>query len=210
MDHWRGVAVVLMVIYHLAWDVDRLGLYAIELGNLFWFIEGNVVRISFLLLVGVSLFISYQSSRAHDDAFSLFFKRQLKRSMIVFSSAMVIPAITFKLFPLDYIRFGILHLIAVGILLGALLIRRPLFALILGIVCLYAGLFVNMVTVDTFLLLPLGLTYTDFKSIDYFPIFPWTGFVFLGIALAHWIDHLNGFTRSTVNRNDPPRGFVSY
>ncbi|MEZ4658418.1 MAG: heparan-alpha-glucosaminide N-acetyltransferase domain-containing protein [Caldilineaceae bacterium] len=67
----RGVAIVMMVTYHLMWDLWFFRLVANQTFlSLFWELFQRTTASLFLLLVGVSLTISYNRRRV-DSAHSL-------------------------------------------------------------------------------------------------------------------------------------------
>lgn len=190
VDQWRGLAVILMIVYHFAYDLNYLNLYSVNLGDLFWFLEANFVRLSFLFIVGISLYLS----RKNYSVFSAFFKRHAMRAGILFLVAMTITLVTWFIDRSNTVYFGILHLITFGILLGALLVQKPFFAAFLGLLGFYFGAVFVEVTLEIPYLLPFGIIYPGFTSLDYFPLFPWISFVLFGIGLAHflnWIGALN-------------------
>lgn len=187
VDHWRGAAVFLMIIYHIAFDLNFLEILAIDQSVLFWFLEGNFVRISFLLLVGLSLFIS--SSRPHSR--KPFLKRHFQRALKLFLIAMTITLISWFFEPTLTIWFGILHLIAFGILFGAFVAESLVGSLLLTLLSFILGPIFLSIQAPNNLLLPLGIVSSDFASFDYFPLFPWIGYVFAGIALGHILNRFH-------------------
>ncbi len=62
MDAARGVAILMMVVYHLTYDLDTFGGYAIEATSGFWARFADATASLFLFLVGVSLAISHARS----------------------------------------------------------------------------------------------------------------------------------------------------
>ena len=58
-DLLRGVAIVLMVLYHLAFDLDYFAVYQIDVISGFWLAAARISASLFLLLVGLSLTLSY-------------------------------------------------------------------------------------------------------------------------------------------------------
>ncbi|MCB0121467.1 MAG: DUF1624 domain-containing protein, partial [Caldilineaceae bacterium] len=113
IDMLRGVAIVMMVIFHLLWDfwafqiVPNLVLYA---G--FWKYFQRTTAISFLLLVGVSLTVSYRRSVQKNGKRGSrgLWKKFLWRGVRIFAVGM-----GFTLFGMlsgfGYVHIGILHLI---------------------------------------------------------------------------------------------------
>ena len=184
VDQWRGLAVALMIVYHIAYDLNYLEIAPINQRSLFWFIEGNFIRLTFLLIVGISLYLS----RKKYPTFLDFFKRHFIRAITLFGIAMIITLATWLMDRDNAILFGILHLISFGIFFGALIVRHPFLPILLGLFSFYFGAAFSGLQSDIPYLLPLGITYPGFTSFDYFPIFPWIGFIFFGIALAHFLD----------------------
>jgi uncharacterized membrane protein len=81
--------------------------------------------------------------------------------------------------------FGILHLIGISIILAYPVIKLRYENLVLGIVFVALGMFINKVTVGFPWLLWLGLMPARFYSIDYFPLLPWFGVVLIGVFLGN-------------------------
>ncbi|HNI42045.1 MAG TPA: heparan-alpha-glucosaminide N-acetyltransferase domain-containing protein, partial [Methanoregulaceae archaeon] len=58
IDIARGIAVVMMVIFHIAFDLSFLGIAGIPVSSLPWRAFAMATAALFLLLVGISLSIS--------------------------------------------------------------------------------------------------------------------------------------------------------
>jgi uncharacterized membrane protein len=111
IDAWRGVAIIMMVIYHLMWNLDRLGGYDIGVRSGFWRLFQIATAGLFTILVGLSLTLSYNRAREVLPAGSLW-PKYLVRGAVVFTWGMIISLVTFALFGPDRaVYFGILHLI---------------------------------------------------------------------------------------------------
>ena len=82
----------------------------------------------------------------------------------------------------EYIRFGILHFLGVAMILSPLLLTLPSWTLwgLAGSSAVLGFWFKEQV-LTTSLLLPFGLMYNGFSSIDYYPLFPYLAVTFLGI-----------------------------
>lgn len=202
IDRWRGLAVLFMMIFHTAFNLDFLELKTIDIYSGIWFVIGNFVRLSFLLIVGLSLFLSYKRHQSHSD----YLKRHLTRAFKLFLIAMGITLITWLLFPENYIRFGILHLISAGIVFGALSVRSAFIPFIAGLIALYSGAALAIIETANPYLFVFGLTTPEFKSLDYFPLFPWLGFVFFGIVLGHFLHWLK--LKTSSQKTDDPLQFI--
>ena len=186
--HWvdllRSIAIISMVIFHFFYDLKLLELQIYDFHSGFWFFFGHFIRFIFIGLVGASLYLSYKKRVNYKK----YLKHQLKRAFIIFASGMFFTLCSYLLFPDNYIRFGILHFIAVGIVIGALLIRNIHLLLIFTIVSFLMGSVVSQFILQTPLLMPFGVMYTGFQSLDYFPIFPWLSLILFGIIFAKILD----------------------
>lgn len=195
VDQWRGLAIILMIVYHIAYYLGYLEIRWIDQSSLFWFLEVNFVRISFLLTVGISLYLSQKKYRHFFD----FLKRHVIRATKLFLIAMAITLATWFLDKANVVLFGILHLISFGIFLGAFLTRTAFFSILFGLLSFYLGVAFTSIQSNNPYLMPFGITTPNFQTFDYFPLFPWIGFVFLGIAFAHLLDHF-GLLKQSKNR----------
>jgi len=58
IDFLRGIAIVMMVVFHILYDFSFFGNFSFDVFSGFWFYFGKACAVLFLLLVGVSLVIS--------------------------------------------------------------------------------------------------------------------------------------------------------
>ncbi len=181
IDWLRGFAILLMVVYHFAFDLDLLEILVIDFSAPFWVIFANIIRFSFFVVVGLSLYLSHKKSD--------FLKRQIIRATKLFMVAMGVTGVTWILYPESFIQFGVLHFISIAIILGALFIRHPRFLFGAMFISLILGSVFSQIRLDTSPLLPIGIAPKAFYTLDYFPIFPWLAIVFFGILLAYVLDY---------------------
>ncbi|DAC72013.1 MAG TPA: DUF1624 domain-containing protein [Thermoplasmata archaeon] len=198
LDALRGIAIILMVVYHLVFDLNYFGLYSTDLDSLPVLLFLYPISGTFLLLVGISLTISY--SRVQKKLV----KRQLqlkflRRGAGVFGLGLFITLVTW-VYPHDgFIVFGVLHCIGLSILLVYPLIRFRRLPLVLGAFCVLLGVFLRIaVVVDFPWLLWLGFVPTHFYTLDYFPLLPWFGVVLIGVFLGNSL-YQNDKRRFTIN-----------
>ena len=105
IDVMRGVAVLLMIIFHIAFDLNTFGFVSIDFfENVFWFFFPRFIVALFLVCVGVSLAL------VHKDGIRWVLVR--KRFYKIGGWALVISAVTYVLFPKHFVYFGILHCIS--------------------------------------------------------------------------------------------------
>jgi uncharacterized membrane protein len=178
VDALRGGALCLMFVYHFAFDLRFYRVIAADFEHdPFWLAFRALIVTSFLLLVGVSLVLA-ERHRAPASHF-------WKRVGIIAGCALAASVGSWLVFPQTFITFGILHCIAVASVLGWPLVRRPAFALALGIAVIAAAFAWSHPLFDARAWSWVGFTTHKPATEDYVPLFPWAGVVFLGIAVGH-------------------------
>ncbi len=182
VDALRGVAFVLMAIYHVVWDLQGLGNFDIEVYTGFWHYEQQVTANMFIGLAGVSLALRYHRMTAKG---SVSYAPYFRRGVTVFSWGVVIGIATFLFEPAYYVRFGILHLIGASILLAYPFLRFRWLNLFLGVFLLFLGRVVLWVGLNINWLDWVGLDATPRSAFDYFPLIPWFGVILIGIFLGN-------------------------
>lgn len=167
IDMLRFIAIVLMVIFHLIYDLNEFLNVNVDYEFGFWYYVGAISGVIFIFVSGISSGLSRNS-----------FKRGLK----VLGFGMIITIGTYFFDSSQYIRFGILHFLGVSMMLFPLLKKINNWALtITGIVSFAAGKYIKTLTLKTFWLLPLGFTYEGYASYDYYPLLPYIFYFILGI-----------------------------
>jgi uncharacterized membrane protein len=185
VDFLRGIAIIMMVIYHIMFDVVFFHLAYVDLSSIPVLLFLYPIGSMFLLLVGVSLALSY--SRMEGTLSS--WQRQRKfiiRGLYIFGGGMLVTLGTWLYLGQGYVIFGVLHCIGVSTILAYPLIRRRVYPLFLGIICVVLGVFLQLtVVVDFPWLLWLGLIPSNFYTVDYFPLLPWFGVILIGIFIGN-------------------------
>ena len=180
VDAWRGFAIVIMVIYHLVWDLYGLAGWRIDVYSGFWHYWQLVTAGSFTGLVGVSM--SLRAGRMRQKG-RVRFRPFFQRGLIIFSWGMIISLVTWLFDPTSYIRFGILHFIGVAIILAYPFLRFRWLNLLLGVLLLLAPEVIpwrhNLAWLEW-----LGLMGNPHPAFDYFPVIPWLGVVLIGVFLG--------------------------
>jgi len=178
IDFLRGVAIIMMIIFHSLWGFNYFYKFDILLSSGFWKIFQIATASLFLFLVGVSLTVSNIKKNVH-------FIKYLKRGLKIFLFGLIITLITKFVFPNNFVIFGILHLIGVSIIISYIFRKFKYLNLIFGTIFITIGMILKNYVVNFNWLLFLGLKSNNFYSIDYFPIFPWFGIVLIGLFFGN-------------------------
>lgn len=184
IDFLRGLAIILMVGYHLLYDLgDFAGLeqflgFTTDLTTPAWLLAQHFFAGLFVILSGVS---------------SNFSQNNFRRSLKYLAVALLITAASYVFDPESVILFGIIHCLGVSALLYGLFLKKAT-----ATTCLISGIIIaglsallpsahRVLAINTNWLLPLGLHRPDFASFDYFPLIPWLGIFLIGAALGRWL-----------------------
>lgn len=184
IDALRGLAILLMIVFHFVYDLDYLGFASVRMYSGFWYYFWIVIPTLFLLLVGISLTLSYNRARKKHRRRTAFFK-YLKRGAKVFGFGLIITAVTYVFLPRGTVLFGILHLIGVSIILAYPFLKLRYANLALGAAIVLLGEVISQLTINSKALLWLGVRPASFYTLDYFPLIPWFGLVLAGIGLGN-------------------------
>jgi len=198
IDIVRGIAVVTMIIFHAAFDLNFFGVLPLNVSSGFLRMLAYLTASTFIFLVGLSFTISYARASERLAGRDLTLK-YVRRGLTIFGYGLVITAVTWFFLPNVYIVFGILHFIGVAILIAPLFARFGATNLILAsIACLVAGYATNAIP-GPWPLLWLGTHPESFASLDYVPLLPWFGLVLAGMAFGHlyYPDGRRGFVLTT-------------
>lgn len=200
IDALRGICILGMVIVHLLYDL----IYVFSLIRLDaqWF--------TFLLNWGGVLFFLISGISATLGS------RSVRRGLIVFGCGLVLTAVTGSMYLLGYagksmiISFGVLHCLGVCMILWPIFRRAPAWVLgILSIGAIALGMWMKTwPPVDYPYLMPLGVLYRGFATVDYFPVFPNLGYFLLGAAAGKLLYRNKTSLLPNVNSRMPLLAFL--
>jgi uncharacterized membrane protein len=179
IDAVRAIALIAMIAYHFCFDLRYFGVTRADFEHdPFWLGARTLILSSFLLLAGVSLVLADVSNKMSRGRF-------WRHIGMIAGCAVLVSAASYALFPVTFIWFGVLHAIAVTLVLARPLVRYPRAAFAVGSVVVAAGLTVSHPVFDQFAFGWIGFMTAKPYTEDYVPLFPWAGVVFCGIAVGH-------------------------
>ncbi|UCH72220.1 MAG: DUF1624 domain-containing protein [Thermoplasmatales archaeon] len=184
IDFLRGVAIIMMIVYHMIFDLNYFEIYKINLHSTTLLAFLYPIGTIFLLLVGISLHLSYSRDVKILTKKQLHFKF-ISRGIKIFILGLLITIATRIYLNDGFVVFGILHCIGLSIIFAYPFLNFRINTLIVGTAAIFTGIFLKIFTFDFNWLLWLGFTSSNFYTVDYFPIFPWFGVVLIGIFIGN-------------------------
>ena len=191
LDALRGLAMVWMTAFHFAFDLSYLRLWPQDFYNdPVWTWQRTAIVGLFLWCAGMG-----QAAAAAHQAPT---RRFVRRWATIAGCALLVSAGSYAVFPHSYIYFGVLHGIAV-----MLLVLRCMRGASTGVLCAVVVLAIVLPPVyrqfapdlpaaivqwlNSKPLSPLGLITIKPRTEDYVPLLPWLGVMLLGFAGGKWV-----------------------
>ena len=129
LDIIRGIAIFLMVIFHLNYSlVNIFNSQILELPANIWFYIWRISALLFIIIAGISFVLAENKYKIK------IIKKYIKVSIFLWIIAFFISLSTLLFFPEQYIRFWIIHFFSLSFLL-LLLFRKFKYYNIIGSFC---------------------------------------------------------------------------
>ncbi len=182
LDALRGLAMVWMTAFHFSFDLQHFGFFRADFyADPLWTWQRSCIVSLFLLCAGMGQAVAV----AQGQGWPRFWKRWLQ----IAGCALLVSLGSWLMFPRSFISFGVLHGMALMLILLRWMLPRlgqgALLALALG--CLLLPSFVQHPFFDRRWTNWVGLVTHKPVTEDYVPVLPWLGMMLLGAALARWL-----------------------
>ena len=188
LDALRGVAIAWMTIYHFAFDLNHFGWIKQNFyHDPLWTWQRTCIVSLFLLCAGAGQAVALHQGQS--------WARFWKRWAQVAACAALVSISSYVMYPKSWIYFGVLHGIAVMLIIVRLTAHWGAWLWPLGALAI-ASKFIALYTINT----PGNLAFLNEKGFnilgwvsqlpvteDYVPIFPWLGVMWWGVAAAQWL-----------------------
>ncbi len=181
LDVWRGIAIVMMIVFHFVYDLSHFKYLDIDFNREpFWLNFRILIITLFLCLVGVSLQMAVTRT--------LNIRRYVRRIGQLIGAATLVSIGSYLTFPDSPIYFGVLHFIAMASVLGLLFKKLFWMNFVLGLGVIGFGIWFQAGLFDSPFWYWVGLMNEVSATVDYVPLIPWFGVVLIGMFLARVIE----------------------
>ncbi len=182
LDALRGAAVLWMMAFHFAFDLNWFRLLdpvQAFTRDAFWTTQRTVIVSLFMLCAGLSQAVALQAGQG--------WPRFWRRWAQVAGCAVLVSAGSALMFPNSFIYFGVLHGLAAMLILARLAAPLGRALWVLGPVLIALPTFVQHPFFDSRYTNWVGLITRKPVTEDYVPVLPWLGVLLLGLALGQWL-----------------------
>lgn len=191
VDALRGLAMLWMTAFHFCFDLSQFGYIQQDFyRDPVWTWQRTLILSLFLLCAGMGQAIAV----AQQQSWSRFWRRWWH----VVGCALLVTLGSWWMFPQSFIYFGVLHGIALMLIVARLTARWGGWLWLLGGLAI-AAKFAGSYALETSALAPFAaafdaptlnwLGWITHKPIteDYVPLLPWLGVVWWGLACGNWL-----------------------
>jgi uncharacterized membrane protein len=180
LDALRAIAIVWMAIFHFCFDLNHFGFIRQNFyTDPFWTNQRACIVSLFLFCAGLSQAVALQQGQG--------WPRFWRRWLQVAGCALLVTAGSALMFPRSFISFGVLHGIAVMLIVIRLTERGGAWLWLAGAVAVLLAQFVAHPFFDTRLTNWVGLVTHKPVTEDYVPLLPWIAAMWWGLAAGRWV-----------------------
>ena len=204
IDTLKGIAVILMVIFHFFYLVSKMEIKDINTRCGPLYASAKTAHCLFIFLVGVNLAISYKKFKEKNREdfendknkyYSKYLSKTFKRIAVLVVAAASVSILSYLAFKNLYVKFGIFHFIAAAVLLTTPIVGSKYLSLTLSAIIglLYtifnSGKMRNFTSIachkSPIFCFITGIFNTKFSSLDHFSLVPYLGLVAFGIFIGN-------------------------
>jgi uncharacterized membrane protein len=182
LDALRGFAIVWMAGFHLAFDLNTFGLLEPRQNfyvDPFWTWQRTAIVTLFIFCAGLAQAAALDAGQR--------WPRFWRRWAQVAGCAVLVSLGSAWMFPGSWISFGVLHGLAVMLILSRLMAPLRGWLWPLGALALLLPWFVQHAFFDSRLTNWIGLVTRKPVTEDWVPVLPWLGVMLWGLAAGQWL-----------------------
>ena len=181
LDALRGLAIAWMVLFHLGFDLNHFGLVLRQNFHTdpLWTVQRTCIVSLFLFCAGIGQSIALSQAQG--------WPRFWRRWFQVAGCALLVTAGSWLMFPRSFITFGVLHGIALMLIVTRLTAGWGRWLWLAGLVAIVLPRVAASPALEGPWLDWIGLVTRKPVTEDYVPLLPWLGVMWWGLAAGQWL-----------------------
>lgn len=180
LDALRAVAILWMAAFHFCFDLNYFKFIQQDFyRDPFWTVQRSMIVSLFLFCAGFGQAVAWEQGQS--------WQRFWRRWAQVAGCALLVTAGSYLMFPRSYISFGVLHGIALMLIITRLTAGAGVWLWPMGLVAIALPHLVQSSFFDTRLTNWVGLITRKPVTEDYAPLLPWIGVMWWGLAAGQWV-----------------------
>ncbi|MBC7994590.1 MAG: DUF1624 domain-containing protein [Rhizobacter sp.] len=180
LDALRAVAILWMAAFHFCFDLNYFKFVQQDFyRDPFWTVQRSVIVSLFLFCAGFGQAVAWEQGQS--------WPRFWRRWTQVAGCALLVTAGSYLMFPRSFISFGVLHGIALMLIITRLTAGAGPWLWLMGLVAIALPHLVQSSFFDTRLTNWVGLITRKPVTEDYAPLLPWIGVMWWGLAAGQWV-----------------------
>jgi uncharacterized membrane protein len=202
LDALRGAAIVWMIGFHFCFDLTQYRfLHQNFYADPFWTVQRQCIVSVFLFCAGMGQAVALEAGQG--------WPRFWRRWAQVAACALLVTAGSMAMFPRSFISFGVLHGLAVMLVVVRLGAGAGAWLWPLGAVALALPQWVQHPFFDSRATDWIGLVTHKPVTEDYVPLLPWLGVVWWGMAAGRWLlAHRRGWLEAPLRQGLRPLAWL--
>jgi uncharacterized membrane protein len=181
LDALRALAIVWMAVFHFCFDLNHYGLMPKQNFNAdpFWTTQRTAIVSLFLFCAGLGQAVALHQGQS--------WPRFWRRWAQVAGCAVLVTIGSWFMFPKSFITFGVLHGIALMLIVTRFTGRWGAWLWVAGALAILAPRVLQHEAFNPPWLNWSGLVTRKPRTEDYVPLLPWLGVMWWGVAAGQWL-----------------------
>ena len=180
LDALRALAILWMAVFHFCFDLNYYHFIRQSFtADPFWLVQRTCIVTLFLFCAGFGQAVAWEQGQG--------WPRFWRRWAQVAGCALLVSAGSWLMFPRSFIYFGVLHGIAVMLVVTRLTANAGRWLWPMGALAIALSRLVQHPWFDTRLTNWIGLITHKPVTEDYVPVLPWIGVMWWGLAAGQWV-----------------------
>ncbi len=180
LDALRATAIVWMAVFHFFFDLNYFGFIRQNFyADPFWTVQRTLIVSGFMFIAGLGQAVAAQQGQS--------WPRFWRRWVQIAGCAVLVSIGSWLMFKGRFIHFGVLHGIAVMLIIVRLTAGWGRLLWLAGAVAIAMPWLVQHPFFDTRLTNWVGLVTRKPPTEDFAPVLPWIGVMWWGMAAGQWV-----------------------